>query len=44
MKICAGTETQLAACLQAGLFLDLFLDSEDGGEMFLWNVGNDLAD
>jgi hypothetical protein len=31
--------TQLATCFQAGIFLGLFFGPEDGGDMFLRNVG-----
>jgi hypothetical protein len=29
----------LATSFHASFFLSLFLDPEDGGDMFLWNVG-----
>jgi hypothetical protein len=29
----------LAVCFHAGFFLGLFFDPEDGGDMFLLNVG-----
>jgi hypothetical protein len=29
----------LATCIHAGFFLGFFFDSEDGGDMFLQNVG-----
>jgi hypothetical protein len=35
LKMCVGSEALLATCLHAGLFLGLFFNPEDGGEMFL---------
>jgi hypothetical protein len=32
-------EALLVTCFHAGFLLDLFFDPEDGGEMFLRNVG-----
>jgi hypothetical protein len=34
-----GYNTLLATCVHVGFLLDLFFDLEDGGDMFLRNVG-----
>jgi hypothetical protein len=37
--ICIASRALLSTCFHAGFFLRLFFDPEDGGDMFLRNVG-----
>jgi hypothetical protein len=39
MKISIFWDIKLATCFHAGFLLGLFFDPEDGGDMFLRNVG-----
>jgi hypothetical protein len=34
-----GYKALLATCFQAGFMLNLFFDPEEGGDMFLRNIG-----
>jgi hypothetical protein len=39
-----GKEALLGACVRSGILFDVFFDPEEGGDMFLRNVGLLSAD